>query len=209
VLIGKKIMLYDKNDAQLLLISCQKAALAKSIDANECSSQILKLAAIAKIFNIPAWSVLAYKTQWGEQIDDLTPFFPEPIESVTFSAANVLLPFLNPSPKSAGGNARSLPKHLQKSNEPPEPKRPVIVMAGGMVHVGVMQSALELLELGYEPMVVVDACTAQHTRDKDAAFDRLASAGVELTTVEMLSMEWLKSSDAPESASVLKQLYKE
>jgi hypothetical protein len=81
-------MLYDKNDAQLLLIACQKAAMAKSIDAKECSSQILKLAAIAKIFHIPAWSVLAYKTQWGEQIDDLTPFFPEPIESVTFSAAN-------------------------------------------------------------------------------------------------------------------------
>jgi nicotinamidase-related amidase len=76
-----------------------------------------------------------------------------------------------------------------------------------MVHVGVLQTALELLDSGYEPLVVVDACTAMNQKDKDTAFDRLASAGVDLTTVEMLGMEWLLSSNAPETASVLAQLY--
>jgi nicotinamidase-related amidase len=74
--------------------------------------------------------------------------------------------------------------------------------------VGVVQTALDLMGSGYEPIAVVDACTSMHPRDRDAAFDRLASAGVELTTVDMLCMEWLRSSKATESTLVMKALGK-
>jgi hypothetical protein len=38
--------------------------------------------------------------------------------------------------------------------------------------------------------------------------DRLAAAGVELTTVDMLCMEWLRSGQAAETMAVMKALGK-
>jgi nicotinamidase-related amidase len=201
-------MLFDKNDAQLVLLSCQEALCAKSTDPEEFPAQVEKLASVARIFQIPIWSVVHIPTVWGEHMKVCQSFCDRPIESALFSASDILAPLLNPVRIPSAGNARSLPKHLQKSADHSEPQRPVIVLAGCEVHVGVVQTALDLMDLGYEPVAVVDACTAIQPRDRDAAFDRLAAAGVELTTVDMLCMEWLRSSKATESMAVLKALAK-
>jgi nicotinamidase-related amidase len=199
-------MLYDKNDAQLVLVSCQEVVCAKSIDPQEFTAQLQKLASIAHIFRMPIWSVLHMPKLWGEHLGVCQAFCARPLESDLFSASDILAPHLNPVRSPAAGNARSLPKHLQKTPENAEPQRPVVVLAGCEVHVGVVQTALDLMDMGYEPIAVVDACTSIHLRDRDAAFDRLAAAGVELTTVEMLCMEWLRSSAAPEGQAVMKAL---
>jgi nicotinamidase-related amidase len=201
-------MLFDKNDAQLVLVSCQEEVCSKSIDPKEFSAQVQKLAQVAQIFQIPIWSVVHMPHVWGEPMKACQAFCARPMESDFFSASDILAPHLNPLRSPAAGNARSLPKHLQKVSENAEPQRPVIVLAGCEVHVGVVQTALDLMDLGYEPIAVVDACTSVYPRDRDAAFDRLATAGVELTTVEMLSMEWLRSCEAPESRAVMTALSK-
>jgi len=201
-------MLLDKNDAQLVLLSCQEALCAKSTDPEEFSAQVQKLASVACIFQIPIWSVVHMPTVWGEYMKVCQSFCDRSMESALFSASDILAPLLNPVRSPSAGNARSLPKHLQKPADHSEPQRPVIVLAGCEVHVGVVQTALDLLDLGYEPIAVVDACTAIKPKDRDAAFDRLAAAGVELTTVDMLCMEWLRSSKATESTAVLKALGK-
>ena len=201
-------MLFDKNDAQLVLLSCQEEVCAKSTDPEEFSTQVQKLASVAHIFQIPIWSVVHMPNVWGPYMNVWQPFCDRPMERALFSASDILTPHLNPIRSLSAGNARSLPKHLQKPADQSEPQRPVIVLAGCEVHVGVVQTALDLMDLGYEPMAVVDACTAMQPRDRDAAFDRLAAAGVELTTVDMLCMEWLRSSKATESLAVMKALGK-
>jgi nicotinamidase-related amidase len=60
-----------------------------------------------------------------------------------------------------------------------------------------MQTALELLELELEVWVVTDACSSRTERNRDAAFDRLAGAGAELVTTEMVGFEWLRHSEHP------------
>jgi hypothetical protein len=45
--------------------------------------------------------------------------------------------------------------------------------------------------------VVTDACSSRTERNRDAAFDRLAGAGVELVTMEMVGFEWLRSAGHP------------
>jgi len=200
-------MLFDKNDAQLVLLSCQENVCAKSTEPEEFSAQVQKLARVAQIFQIPIWSVVHMPNVWGPYMKVCQSFCDRPMESALFSASDILAPHLNPIRSPSAGNARSLPKHLQKPDDS-EPPRPVIVLAGCEVHVGVVQTALDLMQSGYEPIAVVDACTAMHPRDRDAAFDRLASAGVELTTVDMLCMEWLRSSKATESTLVMKALGK-
>ena len=98
------------------------------------------------------------------------------------------------------GNARSLPKHLQK---PAAPQRQSIVLAGCEAHICMLQTALDLVEDEFEVWVVTDACTSRTERNRDAAFDRLASAGVELVTTEMVAYEWLRSAEHPAFKAML------
>jgi nicotinamidase-related amidase len=55
---------------------------------------------------------------------------------------------------------------------------------------------LDLLEEEFDVWVVTDACGSRTERNRDAAFDRLAGAGAELVTTEMVLFEWLRSADA-------------
>ena len=45
--------------------------------------------------------------------------------------------------------------------------------------------------------MVTDACTSRTERNRDAAFDRLAGAGAELVTTEMVVFEWMQTADNP------------
>jgi isochorismate hydrolase len=103
-----------------------------------------------------------------------------------FSAAEEGLgEWLRPPAKPPAGNARSLPKHMQKA----APERSSIVIAGCEAHVCLLQTALGLLEDEFEVWVVTDACSSRTERSRDAAYDRLAGAGAELVTTEMVSCE--------------------
>jgi nicotinamidase-related amidase len=91
-------------------------------------------------------------------------------------------------------NARGMPRHVKAKVEAAE-ARHTIVIGGCETHVCLLQTALELVEEEFEVMVVVDACSSRTERNRDAAFDRLATAGVELVTTEMVAFEWLRSAD--------------
>ena len=56
----------------------------------------------------------------------------------------------------------------------------------------------ELLEDEFEVWVVSDACSSRTERNRDAAFDRLAGAGAELVTTEMVAFEWLRTAEHPD-----------
>jgi nicotinamidase-related amidase len=94
------------------------------------------------------------------------------------------------------GNARSLPKHLQKA-VPQAAVRETIVLAGLEAHIALLQTALDLLEDGFDVWVVTDACSARTERSRDAAFDRLASEGAGLVTTEMVAFEWVRTAEHP------------
>ena len=51
--------------------------------------------------------------------------------------------------------------------------------------------------------VVTDACGSRTERTRDAAFDRLAGAGAELVTTEMVAFEWLGTCEHPAFKDVL------
>ena len=51
--------------------------------------------------------------------------------------------------------------------------------------------------------VVTDACSSRSERNRNAAFDRLAGAGAELVTTEMVAFEWLRAAEHPAFREVL------
>lgn len=75
--------------------------------------------------------------------------------------------------------------------------RPGVVIAGIEAHVCVTQTALDLHRMGYATRVVRDAVSARQPASETAALERLARAGVDLVTVEMVLFEWLGDARHP------------
>ncbi len=69
-----------------------------------------------------------------------------------------------------------------------------VVIAGCEAHVCLAQTALGLLEAGRTVWVVQDACGSRRPSDAAAAMRRLAAAGAQVVTSEMVVFEWLHDS---------------
>ena len=162
-----------------------------------------RLAQAAQLLDVPVWGTEQNPTRLGPNDADLRALCRKTLPKMHFSAVpDGLAALLRPPARPPAGNARSLPKHLQKTAQS-EPERPSIVLAGCEAHVCLLQTALELLEDEFEVWVVTDACGSRTERNRDAAYDRLAGAGAELVTTEMVCFEWLRSCEHPAFKDVL------
>ncbi|WP_411883090.1 isochorismatase family protein [Polaromonas sp. YR568] len=194
-------MLLDADDSQLVLVDYQSRLMPSIFESSLVVANAIKLARMAALLEVPVWGT-------AENPDKLGPNVPEiqaaiaaaggrTLDKMFFSAvADGLTDLLRPPVRQqpVRGNARSLPKHLQKPAEP-EQGRSTIVIAGCEAHVCLMQTALDLLEEEFEVWVVTDACSSRTERNRDAAFDRLAGNGAELVTTEMVAFEWLRTAE--------------
>ncbi len=197
-------MLLELEDCQLVLIDYQERLLPALPDGMAVMQQALRLGQAARLMRVPIWGTEHNAQGLGPLVGPIKGMCPMVLPKTSFSAvAAGLGDFLRPPvPAQRGGNARSLPKHLQKP--PAEPAgRGSIVLAGCEAHVCLLQTALDLIEDEFEVWVVTDACTSRFERDRDAAFDRLASAGAELVTTEMVLFEWLRDCEHPAFKNLL------
>lgn len=162
-----------------------------------------RLAQAARLLEVPVWGTEQNPDKLGPNDPALKAACQRTIAKMHFSAVpDGLLQCLRPPVRQGGGNARSLPKHLQKAPAPSADARGAVVLAGCEAHVCLLQTALELAEEEMDIWVVTDACASRTERNRDAAFDRLAGAGCELVTTEMVLFEWLRSADHPEFRTV-------
>ena len=189
-------MLLDDQDSQLVLVDYQACLMPAVHEGDEVLANAMRLAQAAHWMEVPTWGTEQNPDKLGQNPAELRALCRRTLPKMSFSAcAEGLIEVLRPAPRAAGGNARSLPKHLQKA-VPQDSSRQSIVIAGVEAHVCLLQTALELLEAEFEVWVVTDACSSRTERNRDAAFDRLAGAGAELVTTEMVLFEWLRSANA-------------
>ncbi|MDH0900097.1 isochorismatase family protein [Comamonas aquatica] len=192
-------MLLDADDSQLVLIDYQEKLMPAIFEGPQVLGNAVKLAKLANLMQVPVWGTEQNPSRLGPNAAELRALCDQTLPKMSFSAAeDGLIDLLRPPVrKQQGGNARSLPKHLQKPAAPAEPERPSIIIAGCEAHVCLLQTALQLLEEEMEVWVVTDACSSRSERNRDAAFDRLAGAGAELVTTEMVAFEWIRSCEHP------------
>ena len=197
-------MLLDADDSQLVLVDYQVRLMPAIFENELVVANAVRLARMARIMEVPVWGTAQNPDKLGQNLPELQAAIDsaggKTMAKMHFSAASDgLVEWLRPPVRKApgGGNARSLPKHLQKPAEPEEAGRSMIVIAGCEAHVCLMQTALELLEEEFDVWVVTDACSSRTERNRDAAFDRLAGAGAELVTTEMVAFEWLRTAEHP------------
>lgn len=191
-------MLLDVNDSQLVLVDYQTRLLPVIHEGPQVLANALRLARMAQLLRVPAWGSEQNPEKLGTNDPALRALCQTTISKMRFSAvSDGLLDCLRPPVRAVAGNARSLPKHLQKPATSPAVERNTVVLAGCEAHVCLLQTALELIEQEIDVWVVTDACGSRTERNRDAAFDRLAGAGAELITTEMVAFEWLRSAEHP------------
>ena len=196
-------MLLDAEDCQLVLVDYQERLVPDIHEHAAVLANALRLGRVAQLLDIPVWGTEENPEGLGPNVPEVRALCRRTLQKMHFSAcADGLVEWLRP-PAKQGGNARSLPKHLQKS-APAAPQRASIVLAGCETHVCLMQTALDLLDEEFDVWVVTDACGSRTERNRDAAFDRLAAAGCELVTTEMAAFEWLRTADHPAFKDVLR-----
>ena len=193
-------MLLEAQASQLVLVDYQERLMPAIAGHAEVVANALRLARAAQLLEVPIWGTEQNPSKLGGNVPALRALCQRTLAKMHFSAmAEGLGEWLQPPAKPAAGNARSLPKHLQK---PAGAERGTIVIAGCEAHVCLMQTALELLEDELEVWVVTDACGSRTERNRDAAFDRLAGAGADLVTTEMVLFEWLETAEHPQFKAV-------
>lgn len=195
-------MLLDADDSQLVLVDYQARLMPVIFEQELVVANAVRLARMARLLEVPVWGTAQNPDKLGQNLPEVQAAIDsaggKTLAKMHFSAAaEGLVDWLRPPVRkpSQGGNARSLPKHMQKPAEPAEPGRSMIVIAGCEAHVCLMQTALELLEEEFDVWVVTDACSSRSERNRDAAFDRLAGNGAELVTTEMVAFEWLRTAE--------------
>lgn len=197
-------MLLDVSDSQLVLVDYQSRLLPAIHEGPQVLANGLRLARMANLLRVPVWGTEQNPEKLGPNDPALRELCQKTLFKMSFSAvAEGLSDVLRPPARAAGGNARSLPKHLQKPAANPAPERNTVVIAGCEAHVCLLQTALELIEQEIDVWVVTDACGSRTERNRDAAFDRLAGAGAELITTEMVAFEWLREAGHPVFREVL------
>ena len=195
-------MLIDADESQLVLVDFQARLKPAMLDADAVWANATRLSTLAQALDIPTWGTEQNPSRLGEMPPELRSRCRQVLAKMQFSAVEEGLgEWLQPE-----ANARSLPRHLQKPQPGAEPRK-TIVLAGCEAHICLMQTALDLLEDEFEVWVVTDACSSRTERNRDAAYDRLAGAGAELVTAEMVAFEWLRTAEHPDF-KLLQSLFK-
>ncbi len=196
-------MLLDASQSQLVLVDYQERLLPAIFEGEAVAQNAVRLGKMAKLFQVPVFGTEHNPSKLGQNLPDIRAQCQRTLSKMHFSGVEEGLgEWLRVPAKAPQGNARSLPKHLQKPQQAAE-ERNSIVIAGCEAHVCLLQTALDLLEDEFEVWVVTDACSSRTERNRDAAFDRLAGAGAELVTTEMVGFEWLRTAEHPVFPEVL------
>ena len=203
-------MLLDADDSQLVLVDYQARLMPAVFEGELVLANALRLARMAKLLQVPVWGTVQNPNGLGPLAPELQATIEagggKTLTKIHFNGVlDGLGEWLRPPVRkpTQGGNARSLPKHLQRAAPVDEEGRATIVIAGCETHVCLMQTALGLLEEDFDVWVITDACSSRTERNRDAAFDRLAGAGAELVTTEMVAFEWLGTAEHPAFRDVL------
>lgn len=79
-----------------------------------------------------------------------------------------------------------------------------VILFGIESHVCVLQTAIDLKSMGYEPVIVADAIASRNAADMAIAMERFRHEGIMVTTVESLLFELLRMAGSPQFKAISK-----
>lgn len=174
-------------DTFLLVVDVQERLTPHITNAEQVISRIKRVISGVQALHLPIIVNEQYRKGLGETVAELQAILAKAphYEKVTFSACD-------------DDKTRQAMEATGRKN---------VVICGIETHVCILQSALDLLTLGYQPIIVCDAVGSRFTSDHDSALARLSQAGAILTSSESILFELCRSSKA-EAFKTISQLVK-
>ncbi|WP_442801030.1 isochorismate family cysteine hydrolase YcaC [Serratia rubidaea] len=161
---GKPYVRLDKEQAAVLLVDHQTGllSLVRDIDPDKFKNNVLALADLAAYFNLPTILTTSFETgPNGPLVPELKAQFAD-------------APYIaRPGNINAWDN-EDFVKAVEATG------RKQLIIAGVVTEVCVAFPALSAIEAGYEVFVVTDASGTFNPITRDAAWQRMAQAGVQL-----------------------------
>lgn len=162
--IKKPYVRLDKNDAVMLLVDHQAGlmSLVRDIDPDKFNNNVLATAELAKYFNLPTILTTSFETgPNGPLMTELVEMFPD-------------VPYIaRPGQINAWDN-EDFVKAIKATG------KKQLIIAGVVTEVCVAFPALSAIEEGFDVFVVTDASGTFNQITRDAAWDRMSAAGVQL-----------------------------
>ncbi len=162
-------MRINVEDTLFCLVDVQERLYPHMTNKEEIENNLITLVKGLKVLDVPFIVNEQYKKGIGETIPslrelvDVDPHF----EKTTFSCCK---------------NETTL-EAIKSAN------KKIIIVAGIETHVCVLQTCIDLLEAGLQPVLVTDCVTSRKQKDTDMAISRLVQAGIIPTTYESLLFE--------------------
>jgi len=70
-----------------------------------------------------------------------------------------------------------------------------VIIAGIESHVCVMQTAIDLIENGYQPIIIKDCVSSRNKKNREIAVDRMKSEGAIISSFESILFELCRNSN--------------
>jgi len=168
----------------LLLIDVQGCLAQGVFDAANVESALGRLVRGCHVLEVPVLVTEQYPKGLGHTIDSLRELLPGnvPVEKLAFSCCG--------SPE--------FMHRLRSFN------RNDILVAGMETHVCVYQTAVELIEFGYNVHLVTDAVSSRTEENKNLGIRCIEKAGASLTSSEMALFELLRVAEGDRFKAVSK-----
>lgn len=180
-------MLIKKDQMCLVLVDVQERLLPFVNHSDELMANCKWMLELSGFLGVSQLVTEQYPKGLGSTINELASHLTStPYEKTTFSIAS-------------DEGIRSV---IEK-----QPHRQYALI-GIETHVCVLQSALELIEMGKEVFVVTDCVSARSQNDAKYGLKRMKQAGVQLVTKEMVLFEWLRHSKHPEFKEISQRFLK-
>ena len=165
-----------KEDTVLVAIDFQEKLMPAMSNGEETEERAAKLIGGMKVFDIPAIVTQQYTKGIGPTTAKIAEALGdfEHVEKTSFSAMRT----------------------QEFKNRLAATGRKNVVICGVEAHICVLQTALQLMEEGYNVYLVVDCIDSRNENDKMWGISRMGDAGAVITTYESVLYEILQDSRA-------------
>jgi nicotinamidase-related amidase len=138
----------------------------------------------ARVFEIPIIVTEQIPEKLGSTIPEIEHFLPDIkyISKATFNCCD---------------NKRFL-HELESLN------RKQIVLSGIETHICIYQTAMGLLNMGYEVHIIADAVSSRTVRNRNIGLEKMKDGGANLTSTEIVLFELLKTAEHEKFRKIIK-----
>ena len=167
----------SKDDSLVLIIDIQEKLVA-ALNKQTIVQNSSKVAKAASILEIPVLLTEQYPQGLGSTIQPLKDVLSADSQIVEKTYFNALL---------EDGMLDKIKSYNKKQ----------IVLMGIETHICVYQTALALIEEGFDVYVVKDACASRNKYEFKMGIEAMKDSGAKISCVEMILFEWLKGAKHP------------